>query len=521
MVATSQPLAAQAGLRLLLAGGNAIDAAVATAATLGVVEPFSTGIGGDAFALVYMARSGEVLALNASGRSPAAWTLEEALRRCGADGGTPAIPITGGLSITVPGTVDGWASIIERCGRMSLAEVLEPAISYAEQGFPVSPLIAQSWEGLVPKLRDGYGGEAFLVGGRAPRAGEIFRQPELGRTMRAIAEGGRAAFYTGPIAEALAAAAQAAGSYLTADDLAAHRSTWETPIEVRYRGLRVLECPPNGHGLVALLALNTLRDDDIAALGWGTPATLHLQIEALRAAFADGLYYVADPEHAPAPLEALLGLAYGSRRRGMINRRRAGSYRHERPIEGDTIYLTTADAEGNVVSFINSLYHGFGSGVAAPGTGVMLQNRGALFALDPAHPNCLVPGKRPYHTIIPAMALGADGRPRISFGVMGGFMQPQGHVQVLQNMLDFGYDPQQALDAPRFCIVEGRGAVLAEPGVPEGSLAALAALGHDIRYAGPGERGSFGGGQIIAVDPNNGVYMAGSDPRKDGCAVGF
>jgi gamma-glutamyltranspeptidase/glutathione hydrolase len=503
---------------MLLAGGNAVDAAIAAAAVLAVVEPFSTGLGGDAFALVYQA-NGEVLALNASGRAPATWSLDEARRRGYApDGPQTALPMRGALTVSTPGTVDGWATLLARCGRMALADVLAPAIAYAEQGFPVSPIIAAAWAEMVPVLQAGFGGEAFLVAGRAPRTGEMFRQPEMAATLRAIAEGGPQAFYHGPIAETIAAAVQGCGGYLSTADLAAHTSSWETPIEVEYRGVRMLECPPNGHGLVALLALNTLRNDDMAALGFGSAAALHLQIEALRAAFADGLYYVADPAFNPAPLEALLSPAYGRARRAGISSH-ASTHVHGNPISGDTVYLTAADAEGNAVSFINSVFYGFGSGIVAPGTGVMLQNRGALFELDPAHPNALAPRKRPYHTIIPAMALdAATGRLRASFGVMGGFMQPQGHVQVLQNMLDFAMDPQQALDAPRFCVSEGRGTVLVEAGIDPDVVRTLTSLGHPVAYADPG---SFGGGQIIAVDPDSGAYIAGSDPRKDGCAVGF
>lgn len=528
VVVTSQPLAAQAGLRMLLAGGNAVDAAVATVAALGVVEPFATGIGGDMFALIYMAKTGETLAINGSGRSPRAWNLDEA-RRLGFvhDGPKNKLPDESGLAVSVPGAVDGWHTVLRRCGRMALSDVLQPAIDYAENGFPVSQLVAKGWEQFAPKLtgewhrRGVSDGNAFLIAGRPPRAGEVMRMPDLGRTMRAIAEGGPEAFYRGSIAEAMVRTTQGSGGYLTAEDLAEHCSSWETPIEVEYRGLRILECPPNSHGLVALLALNELRDDDLAASGFGSPRMLHLQIEALRAAYADGLYYVADPAYSPAPISALLSPAYGRARRQALDLDKASQYTHGQPIEGDTVYLATADAEGNVVSFINSLFRGFGTGIVAPGTGILLQNRGALFALDPAHPNVLAPAKRPYHTIIPAMALDKSGRPRISFGVMGGFMQPQGHVQIVQNMLDFGMDPQMALDAPRCCITEGRGAVLVEQGFAPETVAALAAMGHDIRYAGPNESGFFGGGQIIAVDPETGVYTAGSEPRKDGQAVGW
>ena len=518
MVAASQPLAAQAGLRILLAGGNAADAAVATAAALNVVEPMSTGIGGDVFALVYDAAQRRVRALNGSGRAPRAIALDTFARR-----GLTEIPLTGMLPVTVPGAVDAWATLLAEHGTLPLGQVLAPAIAYAEHGFPVSELIARAWHMAVPKLQQHPdAARTYLIDGRrAPRPGEIFHQPNLARTLRMIAEGGRDAFYRGPIAEAIVHTSEQYGGLLTMEDLAGHRSTWETPIHATYRGYTVYECPPNGQGLTALLALNILSGFELAPLGPGSAEALHLQIEALRLAFADAARFIADPAMVAVPIDELLSEAYSTRRRALIHRDRAADTvaAGHVPVSEDTVYLTVVDEAGNAVSFINSLYYGFGSGVVVGDTGICLQNRGACFVLDPEHPNCLAPGKRPYHTIIPGMVLRGD-RLWSSFGVMGGFMQPQGHVQVLVNMLDFGMNPQEALDAPRFELiapyVEPK-AVALERGIDPQAAAALAALGHQIVPSGVF---GFGGGQIIVVD-ENGVRHGGSDPRKDGCAVAY
>jgi gamma-glutamyltranspeptidase/glutathione hydrolase len=518
MVAASQPLAAQAGLRILLAGGNAADAAVATAAALNVVEPMSTGIGGDVFALVYDAAQRRVRALNGSGRAPRAIALDTFARR-----GLTEIPLTGMLPVTVPGAVDAWATLLAEHGTLPLGQVLAPAIAYAEHGFPVSELIARAWHMAVPKLQQHPdAARTYLIDGRrAPRPGEIFHQPNLARTLRMIAEGGRDAFYRGPIAEAIVHTSEQYGGLLTMEDLAGHRSTWETPIHATYRGYTVYECPPNGQGLTALLALNILSGFELAPLGPGSAEALHLQIEALRLAFADAARFIADPAMVAVPVDELLSEAYSARRRALIRHDRAADTvaAGHVPVSEDTVYLTVVDEAGNAVSFINSLYYGFGSGVVVGDTGICLQNRGACFVLDPEHPNCLAPGKRPYHTIIPGMVLRGD-RLWSSFGVMGGFMQPQGHVQVLVNMLDFGMNPQEALDAPRFELiapyVEPK-AVALERGIDPQAAAALAALGHQIVPSGVF---GFGGGQIIVVD-ENGVRHGGSDPRKDGCAVAY
>jgi gamma-glutamyltranspeptidase/glutathione hydrolase len=419
--------------------------------------------------------------------------------------------------------VDAWATLLAEHGTLPLGQVLAPAIAYAEHGFPVSELIARAWHMAVPKLQQHPdAARTYLIDGRrAPRPGEIFHQPNLARTLRMIAEGGRDAFYRGPIAEAIVHTSEQYGGLLTMEDLAGHRSTWETPIHATYRGYTVYECPPNGQGLTALLALNILSGFELAPLGPGSAEALHLQIEALRLAFADAARFIADPAMVAVPVDELLSEAYSARRRALIRHDRAADTvaAGHVPVSEDTVYLTVVDEAGNAVSFINSLYYGFGSGVVVGDTGICLQNRGACFVLDPEHPNCLAPGKRPYHTIIPGMVLRGD-RLWSSFGVMGGFMQPQGHVQVLVNMLDFGMNPQEALDAPRFELiapyVEPK-AVALERGIDPQAAAALAALGHQIVPSGVF---GFGGGQIIVVD-ENGVRHGGSDPRKDGCAVAY
>ncbi|HMP41248.1 MAG TPA: gamma-glutamyltransferase, partial [Roseiflexaceae bacterium] len=478
MVGASQPLAAQAGLRMLLAGGSAADAAVAAAAVLAVVEPMSTGIGGDVFALVYDAASNQVRALNGSGRAPAAMTLAAFQER-----GLQSIPIDGMLGVTVPGTVDAWQTLLAAHGRMSLAEVLAPAIAYARGGFPVSEIIAASWQAATPRLQQHPDtARIFLPGGRAPRVGEIFRQPGMAHCLQQIAEGGSDAFYRGPIAEAIVAVSERDGGLLSLADFATHATTWDTPISTEYRGYTIYECPPNGQGLTALLALNILGGFDLAALEPGSPAALHLMIEAMRLAFADAAAYIADPAHADVPTAALLAASHTAARRALVRPDRALDLAPAGALPGghDTVYLSVVDADGNAVSFINSIFHGFGSAVTAGDSGILLQNRGGGFVLDPSHPNCVAPGKRPYHTIIPCMAL-KNGRLWSSFGVMGGFMQPQGHVQMLVNMLDFGMNPQEALDAPRFELItpyqEPKAVALEHaPAVAD----ALAARGHLI-----------------------------------------
>lgn len=524
MVAASQPLAVAAGLKILASGGSAADAAVAVAAALNVTEPTSTGLGGDAFALYYESSSRQVFALNGSGRLPQALTLER-LRR---EGLGERLPPYHPYTITVPGACAAWCDLVERFGRLSMAEILAPARRLAEEGFPVAPMTAYFWQvGAQRQLREAVNGGELTIDGRGPRAGEIFRNPGLARTFDQIAAGGKRAFYEGPIAESISAVVQEAGGCLMQSDLAAHRSTWETPIYTTYRNLHIWECPPNGQGLVALLALNLLQGFDLSALDPLSPERLHLQIEALRLAFADAFHYVADPAFHPAPLEALLSQEYAAQRRALIDPRRAlGELRHGAPFAAsDTVYFSVVDAQGNACSFINSNYMGFGTGIVPRGWGFSLQNRGHNFSLAPDHPNALAPGKRPYHTIIPAMATRAsDDSLFACFGVMGGFMQPQGHVQVVVGLADDGLDPQAALDRPRFCIeADNTGAripsVALEESIPPSVLSALAEMGHDVRPVGGMSRALFGRGQVIYRDPETGVLWGGSDPRADGCAM--
>ena len=512
MLAASQPLAAIAGLRMLMNGGNAVDAAVAAAAALNVVEPTSTGAGGDAFALTYVAKTGEITALNASGRAPKAQSLD-VMRKLG----HRHMPTHGGLAVTVPGAVAGWADILQRHGALPLADVLNPAIELAEQGFPVTEVIARPWRLLeqraaqFPTLA-----KVYLIDGHAPQPGEIFKNPPLARALRAIAEGGPDAFYRGPVAESIVRVVQEHGGLMTLEDMAAHTSSWDDPICADYRGVTVVECPPNGQGVVALETLNILEGFDLASLGYGSAAYYHHLLEAIKLAFVDARAYVGDPRRASVPTAGLIDKAYAAERRKMIDPRRASSPAVPGQPQGGTVYLSVIDKDRNACSFINSNYMGFGSGLAAEG--VALQNRGALFVLDEAHPNGLAPGKRPYHTIIPALALKGD-RLWMSFGVMGGFVQPQGHVQVACNMIDFGMNPQQALDAPRVVWDDGATVDL-EDGIGEGVRAAMTALGHNL-VATDDPRRTYGGGQIVAIDEDSGALLGGSESRKDGVAIGF
>jgi len=514
-VATSQPLAAQAGLRTLMRGGNAVDAAVATAAALNVVEPMSTGMGGDAFCLIYVAAEKKVYALNASGRAPYAATLDSYLAR-----GLSEVPMRGMLPVTVPGAAAGWADAVSRFGKLGLDQVLAPAIEYAEKGFPVSERIGRGWKNSEAILRQNPEAErTYLLGGAAPKPGQRFCSPDLAGSLRALASDGPDAFYKGAIAEAIVRTSSKYGGLLTMQDMADHTSSWVDPISTGYRGYRVYECPPNGQGIAALIALNVLEGYDLAAMGYGTPDSMHVKMEAIKLALIDAARYVADPEKADVPVEGLLAESYATERRGLIDPQQAIAG----PVAGvpyshDTVYLTAADGEGNAVSFINSLYMGFGSGVVAEGTGVCLQNRGALFVLDADHPNCIAPHKRPYHTIIPCMVTKDDAL-AICYGVMGGYMQPQGHVQVLTNIVDHGMDSQRALDAPRFSYAyPGCETVNVEPGLPDATYANLRRRGHRLEVT---QGGNYGGGQVIIVDPESGALKAGSEPRNDGSAVAF
>jgi gamma-glutamyltranspeptidase/glutathione hydrolase len=530
MVATSQPLAVAAGLEILAQGGNAADAAVAAAAALNVTEPTSTGIGGDAFALYFNANSGQMTALNASGRAPSALTLEHLKEEGFEDWVPPFHP----HKITVPGACSGWCDLVERYGRFAMPQVLAPAIRLAEGGFPVAPRTSLSWQrGAEGRLRYALNGHELTIDGRGPRPGEIFSNPGLARTLRAVAEGGKAAFYQGEIAEAIAEVIQRAGGCMTVKDLAAHTATWDEPISTLYRDFRVWECPPNGQGLTALVGLNILEGFDISRLAPLSAERLHLQIEALRLAFADTRWYVTDPQFSNIPLSELLSKEYAAERRKLIDPARATlDQQHGSPVaSSDTVYLSVVDGDGNACSFINSNYVGFGTGIVPKGWGFTLQNRGHNFSLDPDHPNALAPGKRPYHTIIPAMITrDINGQADVnrnqlfaSFGVMGGFMQPQGHLQVASGLIDDALDPQAALDRPRFIIQSGDsgGDIGIEQGISEDVLVRLSQMGHPVQMVAGLGRSVFGRGQVIIRDPESEVLWGGSDPRADGCAMSF
>ncbi len=520
MVATSQPLAAQAGLSVLQRGGNAIDAAIATIAALCVVEPCSTGIGGDAFALIWSAKEQRLLGLNGSGPLGKTFSAESLRRQ-----GYTNLPTHGGPSVTVPGSLRAWELALTRLGTLGLDTLLAPAIDYAARGFPVSPLIARQWAMSEALLRrQSASRRVWLPGGRAPRAGEIFHNPEVAQTLRSLAADGCTAFYTGPIAEQIVACVQADGGCLILDDLATYRAEWVAPISLDYqagagRRYTFYEIPPNGQGLAALLALNLVQGFDVRRWGWDSADYWHILIEAMKLAFADAHAYIADPRHTRIPLAGLLSPDYTQTRRALVSPLQAGLPAAGRPSQtGDTVYLSVADGQGNLVSWIQSLYMGFGSGLTAGTTGVQLQNRGANFSLTPGHPNEAAPGKRPYHTIIPGF-ISRDDQPWCSFGVMGGFMQPQGHLQVGLNLVEWGMEPQTALDAPRFNWVSDRTVALETAGLPSEIAAALHQRGHQVRTDLPGS--FFGGGQVIVRDPDTGVLIGGSEPRKDGCVVGW
>ena len=518
-VATSQPLATAAGLSILAAGGNAADAAVATAAALNVTEPTSTGIGGDMFALYYDAKTKQVTALNGSGRAPSALSLERLQKE-----NIKELPPFHPYTITVPGACAGWFDLIEKHGTLPMSQILAPAINLAENGFPVAPITAHFWErGAGRQLASALNGHELTIDGRAPKAGEIFSNKGLARTFRKIAQDGKKAYYEGEIAESIAKVIQQSGGCLTTADLAAHQSTWDEPISVNYRGYRIWECPPNGQGLAALLALNLLEGFDLASLAPLSTRRLHLQIEAMRLAFADARWYVSDPAFSSIPLNELLSKAYSDERRKLINLKKATlDQKHGTPIKSSgTVYFSVVDKDGNACSFIISNYMGFGTGIVPKGWGFTLQNRGHNFNLEADHPNSLQPNKRPYHTIIPAMATREeDGSLYASYGVMGGFMQPQGHMQVACALIDDGMDPQTALDMPRFCIEpsEDGGFASLEEGIPDKTIAALARRGHPTRKISGWERALFGRGQVI-VREISGVLVAGSDSRADGCAM--
>lgn len=509
MVATSQPLAAQAGVRMLLKGGNAVDAALATAIALTVVEPTGNGLGSDAFAIVWDGR--ELHGLNASGRSPDGWTPE---RFAGRD----EMPMRGWESVTVPGAVSAWAALSERFGKLPFETLFEPAVDYARNGFAVSPTIAKLWRIGGEPLRDQPGfAEAFLSEGRAPAAGEIFRNEPLAESLETVAASKGEAFYRGDLAAKVAAFARQHGAALSEEDLASHTVDWCGTISTHFRGVDLHEIPPNGQGIAALMALGILEHTNIQDHETDSIASLHLQIEAMKLALADVARFVADPAAMTVGPKALLDPAYLAGRARLINPALAGDPQAGAPTEGGTVYITTADQSGMMVSYIQSNYAGFGSGVVVPGTGIHLQNRGFGFTVEPGHPNQVGPRKRPFHTIIPGFLM-KGGEPLMSFGVMGGPMQAQGHMQMVLRTHLYGQNPQAASDAPRWRFVSGR-KVAVEWAMPDQIVAGLAELGHEITRESPDSSFAFGGAQLIwRLD---GTYVGGSDHRKDGAAIGF
>ena len=511
LVATSQPLASAAALRVLQDGGNAVDAAIAAAAVLNVVEPNSTGIGGDMFALVHMQQDRKPVGLNGGGWSGSKAT-EEFFRSRNID----FVPATGMHSVSVPGAVAGWFKLHQRYGKLPMSRILAPAIEYAEKGFPVSDIIAGQWQAAEQKLRQTPdAARDLLIDGRAPRQGEIFKMPELARSLRMIAEQGRDAFYKGEIARKIVAFSDKNDGMLTLPDFADFDAQWVEPESTKYRGYDVYEIGPQTQGITVLEMLNILEGYDLKSLGHNSAEYLHLLIEAKKLAFADRDSYIADPDKARVPVWRLISKEYAAERRKLIDRNNAmPNPKPGLPENGDTVYLTVVDKDRNAVSFINSLFEAFGSGLVGGDTGIVLQNRGALFRLQPKHPNVVAPRKRPFHTLIPGMVL-KDGKPFFSFGVMGGDNQPQGHVQVLLNLLDFGMDVQQAGESPRFR--HSGNEVLLETAFDSTVRGSLTKKGHNVT----GAFDAWGGYQGILVDPRTGVLMGGSDPRKDGLAIGW
>ena len=555
MVCTSVPAATVVGVEILKRGGSAVDAAIAANATLGLMEPVSNGIGGDLFAMVYSAKENKLYGINGSGRSPLGLSYD-AMKAELAKLHSETIPPRGMLPISVPGTVDAWAELHKKFGKLKLTDDLAPAIRYAEEGFPVTDLIAYYWS-FGPRLYKGLPG-AFLETytldgkGRTPGKGDIFKNPDLARTLRLIGEKGRDAFYRGEIADKIDAFMRADGGFLRKIDFEKHTSTWVEPVSVNYRGYDVFELPPNGQGISALQILNILEGFDLRAMGRNSPETLHTMVEAKKIAWADRAKFYADPAFAKVPLAGLLSKSYAAERRKLIDPNHAakqivaGDPEHgagapprwgsaeggQAPSlidQGDTIYLCTADDEGNMVSLIQSNYRGMGSGIVVPGLGFMFQDRGELFSMDPTHANVYAPGKRPFHTIIPGFVM-KDGKPWEAFGVMGGGMQPQGHVQVLTNQIDFGLNVQEAGDASRWQH-EGDneptgekmnalgGYVEVESGIPYETVRELRKKGHDVRF----DVGGYGGYQAIKVEMHDGqrVYVGASESRKDGMAAGY
>jgi gamma-glutamyltranspeptidase/glutathione hydrolase len=517
IVAAESPLAAQAGATILARGGNAVDAAVATNAVMGVVAPMSDGMGGDLFAIVYDAKSKKLYGLNASGWAPAKLSINSLKSK-----GIEAMPTRGIHSVTIPGAVDGWDKLLTRFGTKKFSELLSPAIHYAREGFPVPELVAADWQDLEPKLAaDKDAAAIFLINGHAPRVGEIFRNPALAHSFELIATGGREAFYNGEIAKQIVVASSALGGTMTADDFAEYSAEWVDPISTTYHGWTIYEIPPNGQGIAALMMLNILENFPLTTFGHNSADALHAMIEAKKLAYADMLRYVADQKFSRVPVAGMLSKQYAASRAKLIDMAKANCNvppgEPAFPAAGDTIYLSVVDRDGNMVSLIQSNFSGFGSGIVPHGAGFALQNRGALFSLDPASPNALAGRKRPLHTIIPGFM--ERGQERIAFGIMGGFNQAQAHAQFVANVVDFGMNIQAAMEAARFSKHTFEGCdVMVEDRIPAPVRAALTARGHQLVV-----RGSFasdvGGGQAVRREDSTGVNYGASDPRKDGAAV--
>ena len=537
MICTSVPAATEVGVEILKRGGSAVDAAIAANATLGLMEPVSNGVGGDLFAIVYSAKENKLYGINGSGRSPLGLTydaMKSELAKLHPD--SVGIPPRGMLPISVPGCVDAWAELNKKFGKLKLSDDLAPAIRYAEEGFPVTDLIAYYWS-FGPRLYKGLPGafaETYTLDGkeRTPGKGDIFKNPDLARTLRLIGEKGRDAFYKGEIADKIDAFMGANGGFLRKTDFEKHTSTWVEPVSVNYRGYDIFELPPNGQGIATLQILNILEGFDLRAMGRNSPETLHAMIEAKKIAWADRAKFYADPDFAKTPLAGLLSKQYAAERRKLIDPNHAAKQvapGNPALNQGDTIYMCTADDEGNMVSLIQSNYRGMGSGIVVPGLGFMFQDRGELFSMDPQHANVYAPGKRPFHTIIPGFVM-KDGKPWEAFGVMGGGMQPQGHVQVLTNQIDFGLNVQEAGDASRWQhegdneptgekMNASGGYVEVESGIPYETVRELRKKGHDVRF----DVGGYGGYQAIKVEMHDGrrVYVGASESRKDGMAAGY
>lgn len=525
MVATSHPLATQIGLDILKKGGNAIDAAIAINAALGLMEPTGCGIGGDLFAIVWDAKTKKLYGLNASGRSPQELDLEYFKER-----GLQKIPAYGPLPVSVPGAVDGWFELHGKFGSMSMEQLLAPAIDYAEKGFPLTQYIGWSLNRSVPSFqKSGFPNivDTYIRqnGGSLPKEGQIYKNPYLAKTYRKIATGGRDVFYKGEIAKTIAEFIKSQGGFLSVKDFSNHTSEWIDPVSVNYRGYDVWELPPNGQGIAALQMLQILKHFDFTNIEFGSAEHLHLFTEAKKLAFEDRAKYYTDMNFADVPVEKLVSEVYGKERSELIDDR-SSNYSFGQISHGETIYLTVADKEGNMVSFIQSNFRGMGSGMAPPGLGFMLQDRGELFSLDETHANRYEPGKRPFHTIIPAF-ITKDGKPYVSFGVMGGDFQPQGHCQIVMNLIDFGMNLQEAGDAPRWdhtgsstptgSLMDGKGEIRVESGISYETIRGLMEKGHKVGYT----RGSYGGYQAILWDAENKVYRGASESRKDGQAAGY